>query len=330
MIQGAATLNERLAYLLVAAVAAIPVFSAYLGVKSAFRIALAARRRTLRSHILENQRYYSIVGTANAILLSLFLYGWLIETQWIEVVRQPVTVNAKAPVPPLQIVHLSDLHIHTFGDRERKALELVAAMEADLICVTGDYTSDDTPEAFAETRRFLRELEAPFGVFASLGNWDGNPAALFDDSHVQLLADRTTDIEIRGVKVTLTGIRYGLSPLSHEKPPTDALNILLHHDPDYLDEAHEQGYDLYLAGHTHGGQIRLPGLGALIRLSMRGHDAGLFTLGDTSLYVSRGLGAEAGPLPEVRLFCRPEVTVIEVTSDRPLTSSTAPSAHLPK
>lgn len=307
-------MNERVAYFLVAALAAIPVLTAYLGVKSVFRVAAAVQRKTLCRHLLENRRYYLLVGTANAILLGLFLYGWLIETQWVEVVRQPVTVHATAPVPPLQIVHLSDLHIHTFGHRERKVLELVATLEPELICLTGDYTSDDTPEAFAETRRFLRELEAPFGVFASLGNWDGNPAALFDGSHVLLLADRAIQVEIRGVKVTLTGIRFGLSPLSLGEPPTDTLNILLHHDPDYLDEAHEQGYDLYLAGHTHGGQIRLPGLGALIRLSVRGHDAGLFTLGKTSLYVSRGLGAEAGPLPEVRLFCRPEVTLIDVTA----------------
>jgi predicted MPP superfamily phosphohydrolase len=304
--------GERVVYLLAAAAVAVPVVTAYLGVKSTVRIVLAGRRGLLRRHLLENRRYYLLLGGANAVLGILFLYGWLIETQRVELVRQSVTVHPHTAPVALTIAHLSDLHIHTFGAREKKALELVAASEPDLICLTGDYASDLTPRAFAATRRFLGELSAPYGVFASLGNWDLNPAAIFDGSHVQLLADRAATVEIRGAEVRLTGIRFGLSPLRLDKPPPQALNILLHHSPDYLEEASQQGYDLYLAGHTHGGQVRLPGLGPIVRMSRRGYDMGLYGVGDTWMYVNRGLGAEAGPLPEIRLFCRPEVTVIEL------------------
>jgi len=309
--------EQRVVYLLVAAAAAVPVVTAYLGVKSAVRIVLAARRRRLRDHLAQNRRYYLLVGTANAVLVGLFLYGWLIEPQRVELVRRTVTVHAETPPVSLTIAHLSDLHIHTFGRREKKAIELVAASEPDLICLTGDYTSDPAEQSFAAVRRFLRELHAPFGVFASLGNWDPNPAAIFDGSPVQLLADRSATVEIRGVQVRLTGIRFGLTPLSLDKPPPDAVNILLHHNPDYLEEASRLGYDLYLAGHTHGGQVRLPGLGAIVRMSRRGYDAGLYRVGETWMYVSRGLGMESGPLPEVRLFCRPEVTIIDLNSRPP-------------
>jgi predicted MPP superfamily phosphohydrolase len=305
-------MNAKTAYALVAAAAALPVVFAYLGVKSAARLAVARKRGELGRTWSKNKRYLLFVGSVNVIFLALFLYGWLIEPQQVELVNQTVTVQAKAPVPPLRIAHLSDLHIHEFGERERKALSFVQNAKPDLICLTGDYTSSKAPAAISGVHRFLGELEAPHGVYAALGNWDSNARQFFTSSNVVLLADRFIDIEVRGVPIRLAGVRFRLPPSTIEEPPVDTLNILLAHDPDYLEEASALGYDLYLSGHTHGGQIRIPGLGALIKMSKRGYDAGLFREGDTTMYVSRGLGSEAGPLPEVRLFCRPEVTVIEV------------------
>lgn len=305
-------MNDGLTYVLVAAAFTPPVVLVYLGLKSIVRLAQATAHGRLREHWSRNKIHYRWIGAADAILVSLFLYGWIIETEWVELVQETVTVEANVPEPPLRIVHLSDLHIEIFGDRERKALELVAAARPDLICLTGDYSSSSSLNDVSESRRCIRELDAPHGVYAVLGNWDFNPQDLFDGMRVQLLADRFIDIEVRGVPVRLAGVRFGLSPDSLGEPPADSLNILLHHDPDHLEEASGLGYDLYLAGHTHGGQVRVPGLGAIIHMSKRGYDAGLYSLDTTRMYVNRGLGSETGPLPEVRLFCRPEVTVIEV------------------
>ncbi len=280
--------------------------------KSLIRLAAAHRRGQLREHFDQNRRRHLVLGTGNVLLVSLFLYGWLIESRWVENTHHRVSIDARTPTPPLRIVHLSDLHIEAFGEKERTALRLVAAAKPDLICLTGDYANSSKPNHISPARRFVRELSAPYGVYATLGNWDFHPKAIFDGSRIELLADRSVDIEVRDVKIRLTGIRFGLPPSIMDQAPPNTLNILLHHDPDYLEEASGLGYDLYLSGHTHGGQIRLPGLGAIIRMSERGYDAGLYSMGKTRMYVSRGLGAEGGPLPEIRFFCRPEVTVLDI------------------
>ena len=104
----------------------------------------------------------------------------------------------------------------------------------------------------------------------------------------------------------------------------DAVNILLQHSPDFLEEAAEAGYDIYLAGHTHGGQVRIPFYGAVITMSRFGkrYEAGLYSMRDTRMYVNRGLGLEGGWAPRIRLFCRPEVTVLNLQS--PTGRSNAP------
>lgn len=318
-------MNATVAYALVSAVVALPVVFAYLGVKNAARLILANNRGELETFWPRNKPYLLVVGTVNTLCLGLFLYGWLIEPQQVELVNQTVTVQAQAPVPPLRIVHLSDLHINEFGERERKALSFVRDAEPDLICLTGDYTSSTAPGAISGVHRFLSELEAPHGIYAALGNWDSNARIFFDNSNAVLLADRFIDIEVRGVSIRLASVRFGLSPATIGEPPPNTLNILLLHDPDHLEEASALGYDLYLAGHTHGGQIRIPGLGAFIKMSKRGYTNGLYAMGKTTMYVSRGLGSEAGPLPEVRLFCPPEVTLIELRGEAsPLTFSSLP------
>ncbi len=167
----------------------------------------------------------------------------------------------------------------------------------------------------------MRELGAPHGVYASLGNWDRDPRPIFDGTGVELLAERSVEIIVRGAPVRVAGCGFGISPKVLGTAPPDTLNILLYHHPDFLEQFSHLGYDLVLSGHTHGGQVRLPGLGPFIHMSRSGYDAGLYTMDKTVLYVNRGLGAEGGPLPEFRLFCRPEVTVLDVKSKKKSTQS---------
>jgi hypothetical protein len=95
--------------------------------------------------------------------------------------------------------------------------------------------------------------------------------------------------------------------------------VLLYHYPDEIALAAAQGVDLYLAGHTHGGQVRIPWYGAVITLTRTGKrfEWGPYAMGDTRMYVNRGIGMEGGTAPRVRFLARPEVTVFDLVSTAP-------------
>jgi predicted MPP superfamily phosphohydrolase len=112
-----------------------------------------------------------------------------------------------------------------------------------------------------------------------------------------------------------SGIRNALGGV-----PPEAFTLFLYHTPDLILEAAGTGrVDLYCAGHTHGGQVALPVYGALVTLSKFGkkYESGLHREGQTSLYVTRGVGMEGGSAPRVRFFARPEITVIELAPPPP-------------
>ncbi|MBE0695350.1 MAG: hypothetical protein IH586_00335, partial [Anaerolineaceae bacterium] len=98
----------------------------------------------------------------------------------------------------------------------------------------------------------------------------------------------------------------------------DAFTLLLYHPPDLIYEASLVGIDLYLCGHTHGGQIRMPLYGAIVTASAFGKqfEAGKYQLGPTVLYVSRGLGMEGGFAPRARFLAPPEIVVVDLIPAR--------------
>ena len=96
--------------------------------------------------------------------------------------------------------------------------------------------------------------------------------------------------------------------------PNGVPRILLYHTPDLMPLATKQGVDLYLSGHTHGGQIRAPFYGAILTSSQFGkrYEMGRYVEGKTDLYVSRGVGLEGMGAPRIRLFAPPEITLITI------------------
>jgi predicted MPP superfamily phosphohydrolase len=92
--------------------------------------------------------------------------------------------------------------------------------------------------------------------------------------------------------------------------------IAISHTPDQADQAAAQGVDLYLCGHTHGGQVRIPLWGAIVTNCESGkkYEAGLYRNGSTVIHTSRGLGLEPRPAPQVRFLCRPEISLISERS----------------
>jgi hypothetical protein len=97
----------------------------------------------------------------------------------------------------------------------------------------------------------------------------------------------------------------------------DKFTLLLYHTPDLMPAAVPAGIDLYVCGHTHGGQIRLPFYGAIVTSSVQGkrYEMGQYTEQATTLYVSRGIGMEGKGAPRMRFLCTPEVELFELRGD---------------
>jgi predicted MPP superfamily phosphohydrolase len=204
---------------------------------------------------------------------------------------------------------------------------LVANLEPDLIVLTGDFLStsyNSDPLALIHLHRLLAQLRAPRGVYAVWGTPEVDlPPVLspiLADLGIIILEDRAVEITLGRHRLWLMGIscrrdldraRATLDSLLADAPE-GALSLLLFHTPDLMPHASSRGVDLVLSGHTHGGQWRVPGLGAILTSShyWKRYEAGYYREGDTHLYVSRGLGMEGFGAPRARFFCPPEVVSV--------------------
>ena len=103
-----------------------------------------------------------------------------------------------------------------------------------------------------------------------------------------------------------------------QKFPAENYSILLYHYSDLAESLKGLNVDLYLSGHTHGGQVRMPFYGAIVTLSRFGkkYESGMYDINGTKLYVNRGIGLENTPAPKVRFLCRPEITVFDIHPPR--------------
>jgi predicted MPP superfamily phosphohydrolase len=220
-----------------------------------------------------------------------------------------------------RLLHLSDLHVREKWDPAYEALlDRIAADPPDLIAITGDLI--DTrwlPERVLQTmNKFCRRLTSRLGVLGILGNHDGDLLAEpVRSAGVELLApgrawygDGDAGVEIIGLPAVA---RYDLKPrvlASMPPKPPRSLRVVLSHYPDAVERLGNLTPDLVLAGHTHGGQIRLPGKRPLIT-----HDslpkrisAGLHRYSNTWLLINRGMGFATH---RIRINCPAEV--IEIT-----------------
>ena len=254
--------------------------------------------------------------------------GLYIEPFRLGVTDLPIPAPAFLPDRPLRILQISDLHIERITKRDRDVLAQAESLQPDIIVLTGDYVNQDyvnDPQAWADARQIISQLHAPYGVYAVNGTVD-DPAhmlALFSGLGNVRVLDDSYDIQAwPGGKLALVGVTntvyawrdvQALSALMAKVPP-EAYTILLYHTPDLIKTASSTGVDLYLAGHTHGGQIRLPFYGAVVTFSKYGkkYEMGEYRVGTTTLYVSRGLGMEGLFLPRARFLCPPELVMVEL------------------
>lgn len=282
--------------------------------------AILARLGLARQPTRNERRARAVVAALVAMGAVCILYGWRVEPYWPAVERVRVT-SARWPASsePLRIVQLSDLHCEATPRLEERLPGLVAAEHPDLIVFTGDALNE--PDGLPVLRALLTRLAQVAPVYAVKGNWDvwyWSDLERFAGTGARELDARALSFEAHGGRVQLVGapvdkVDAGLAALQAASP--DALRVFLYHYPDEIYRAAEAGADLYLAGHTHGGQVALPFYGALVTFSRFGKrfERGLHTVGNTTLYVNRGIGMEGGSAPRVRFLARPEITVIEVS-----------------
>ncbi|HEX9922275.1 MAG TPA: metallophosphoesterase [Anaerolineae bacterium] len=248
-------------------------------------------------------------------------------------VTQRAIQSSKLPAEalPIRLLHLSDLHIERLTQREARLLELIAEIAPDLIVITGDFLNlsyVDEPVARAEVRNLLSVLRAPYGVYATLGSPPVDPRdttpSLFDGLNIKLLRDEVAVLKFKdGRTMSLLGLDCDHAPEAdgrvfdalYRLTPGNSMHILLYHSPELMPLVQQYPVDLYLCGHTHGGQVRFPLYGALITSSSLGkrYEMGPYIEQDTTLYISRGIGLEGLSAPRIRLLCPPEIILFTLS-----------------
>jgi len=246
-------------------------------------------------------------------------YGFLYARHQLGVTRESIGVSGlPAALDGLRIGLLTDIHRSRWVSHEdvSDAVTMLMAERTDLIILGGDYVTLLDRQYVGPAADALAPLSAPNGVFAILGNHDDDhdmPAALAKNG-VQVLKDARTHLTINGAGVELAGIRYWTRRLPDIAAVTRGATgplILLAHDPRRLTEAAALNIPLVLSGHTHGGQVVLPGLGAIAAQKFP-VVAGIGHLKRTAMFVSRGVGTVYVP---VRINCPPEVAVLTLRPD---------------
>lgn len=262
---------------------------------------------------------------------GLVLYSGEIERHWVEITHRDIRLRSlPASFDGMRIVQLSDIHLDEFTEPFllRHAIEQINRLQPDAVLLTGDFVSYEiSPRKFSERSAWqcaemLRELKCP-ERYAILGNHDHflsgtEVTRALRTSGIPVLINSYLPIERKGDRIWLAGLDDTLCgrPDLNQAIPASIREIegqsviLMCHEPDYADDLllHPAGksISLMVSGHTHGGQIRLPFVGALeLPAGGRKYVQGLFRLGSMQLYVNRGVGTVGVPF---RFACPPEIT----------------------
>ncbi|MHC4154224.1 MAG: metallophosphoesterase [Planctomycetota bacterium] len=251
--------------------------------------------------------------------IACFCYGYFVEPYWVEV-RTITIPTEKLERTAFRVVHISDLHCDVKPRNEEKLIQLVNSAHPDVIVFTGDALNLSTASALPLFKKTMTGLEANIASFAVRGNvdiWYMPDLDFFGGTGFQLLDEKSVKVQKDGEEIFVSGLtceRPGAYLRLLENVPANRFSIFLYHNSDLVEDLENLNVDLYLCGHTHGGQVQLPFYGALVTLSKFGkkYEAGMFTVNDTILYVNRGIGLEGGLAPRVRFLARPEITVFDI------------------
>jgi predicted MPP superfamily phosphohydrolase len=267
-------------------------------------------------------------------LFSLRVYATHIEPRNLQL--REVTITSSKVREPFTLLHISDIQSGGISGYEVDVFERIRTLNPDLIVHTGDLLQ---PLGKATRHSELPKLAAlfatlnpPMGMYAVEGESDTGLVRIPPDKlgGLRFLNSEAVGIRANGIHVRLLGLshahsfRHGAVPGTEVSKwladsPTDALNIVMGHRPDYLTRLTNQPIDLCLAGHTHGGQVRLPWIGALATSSNapKAWSRGYREVGQTRINVSAGIGASHNKgLPSIRINCPPEMTLIRFVPEK--------------
>lgn len=253
----------------------------------------------------------------------------------------PEVVKIEVPLSRLpeawdgfRIAQLSDLHYddHFSVVPLRKAVDLVNGLQPDLVVVTGDFVTSPSlrrrslqiqaAKAIQPCAQLVAQMSARFGIHATLGNHDvgTDPAhisAVLESHGISVLTNRSIPLERDGKRLWLSGLgdvlegKFDLKLALKGIPPAEPV-VLMVHEPDFA--VYVKNVDLQLSGHSHGGQIRFPLVGApYLPVMGRAYPWGLRRIGPLTLYTNVGIGTIWVPM---RLNCPPEVTLITLRASR--------------
>jgi len=280
-------------------------------------VSLPSRRQFLRNAL-----------ATSCVFAGCLEYSYAYEANDLEVVHVNVPVSGKhSSAVGLRMGQLSDMHCDSEGAirRTERAVRLLLAEKPDVVFLTGDYITT-RPQYWAPkcAAALAPLISVPGGAYAVMGNHDWGP--WMDPDRAALIAACLSEVGItvlRNASRRIAGTSdcwvVGLDDLCFDQQdaqaalvgvPESAVKILLVHEPDYADQS-PPGFALQLSGHSHGGQMRIPGLPPMhLPPFAAKYYEGLNQSRSHLVYTSRGVGTVGLPL---RTFCRPEVTVVTLS-----------------
>ncbi len=301
------------------------VFPTVLTIISFYGIIVRKKNRSKNRILLISATYLF----AAVCIFGLRIYATHIEPY--RLILREVTIKTPKVHRPVRILHLSDIQSAAVKSHEKRVFKKIRSLDPDIVLYTGDFVQPIPPATplseLKEIADLFRSLDAPLGKFGVYGNVDWRIRKL---PHGEI--EGVKILESEHVLVMFGKIRINIFGLSERQSvgQTDTLRkitawlstttprdftILMGHRPDYILSVQDVPIDLCLAGHTHGGQIRLPLIGPIITFSQipRSWARGYREIGKTRLNVSAGIGSEhSAGLPSIRINCPPEMTLIEL------------------
>jgi uncharacterized protein len=263
-------------------------------------------------------------GTVVSSPAAMFAYGAAFGKERYEIVERTVALSKLSPrLNGLRIVQLTDIHVGNFMKQAKLEwyVRAVNDLNPDIVALTGDFIGS-SPHFIAACAAALEKLDAREGVFACLGNhdyWVGahRVTQALQAAGVEVLRNEARTLWLKGAPLNIAGVDdpwRGRTDFDRALSMTDpnAPTIMLCHQPDLFPAVVQRGIDLTLAGHYHGGQVKVQFLGMAVSPAhlISEFVEGLYIRGRSQLYVSRGIGITG---PPVRLNAPPEITLLHLT-----------------
>jgi uncharacterized protein len=275
----------------------------------------------------------ALVAGGAATGAAALAYATLVEPYWFQLRRVELGLRClPRRLDGLTILHLSDLHVHANDPAGQVVVRRAARVPADIVCLTGDY--GDVPAHAQLAAPLVDAARGRLGTFAVLGNHDRvatpNPpphrfdddvgfavGALFEARGISVLYNQAVDLVVDGQRLWIVGLDdphlfNDDVPRAFRGVPADEPSIVLAHSWEPVADCEPRGARLFLCGHTHGGQVRLPFVGAPLHQTYRDppRNGGLSWVGRTALHISHGLGGTH----KLRFAVRPQAVWFRLRS----------------